>query len=86
MYSLIVCSQKNQQLHQIVISYDVSFLVKYLLVMQGIESNPGPPYSVIKSVQGDFNQADAKFGASAGTQCAINSLVAICFPLFLKKV
>ena len=59
--------------------YDISFLIKSLLVIQGIESNPGPAYSVIKSVQGDFNQADVKFGTSAGNQCAVNSLVAICF-------
>ena len=43
-------------------------------------NDPGSTtYSIVKSVQGDFNQADAKFGASAETQCAINSLVAICF-------
>ena len=41
--------------------------------------NPDPAYSFIKSVQGDFNQADERFGDSAGNQCAINSLVAICF-------
>ena len=67
------------------LGYDLSFLIKYLLVIQGIESNPGPAYSIMKSVQGDFNQADTRFGTSAGSQCAINSLVAICFSS-VKKI
>ena len=65
--------------------YDLSFLTKYLLFIQGIESNPGPSYTIVKSIQGDFNQGDKKFGDSAGTQCAINSLVAICFST-IKKI
>ena len=65
--------------------YDLSFLIKYLLFIQGIETNPGPSYTIVKSIQGDFNQGDKKFGATAGSQCAINSLVAICFST-IKKI
>ena len=36
--------------------------------------NPGPTYNVLKSVQGDFHQADDKFGDAGGNQCGINSL------------
>ena len=53
--------------------------------MQGIESNPGPSYTIVKLTQGDFNQGDKQFGDSAGNQCAINSLVAICFST-VKKI
>ena len=46
--------------------------------------NPGPTYNVLKSVQGDFHQADDKFGDTGGNQCGINSLVAICFSTIRK--
>ena len=42
-------------------------------------------YSIIKSVQGDFNQADTMFGDTGGNQCSINCLVAICFST-VKKI
>ena len=70
---------------KLMMGYDLSFLTKYLLFIQGIESNPGPSYTIVNSVQGDFNQGDKKFGVSAGSQCAINSLVAICFST-IKKI
>ena len=47
-------------------------------------SSCSPPYTVVKSVKGDFNQGDSRFGDTAGSQCSINSLVAICFSTFKK--
>ena len=41
--------------------------------------------NIIKSVQGDFHQADQKFGNTGGNQCGINCLVAICFST-IKKI
>ena len=38
--------------------------------------NPNP---IQKSVLGSFHQGHAKFGDTAGTQCACNALFAICF-------
>ena len=36
---------------KLMMGYDLSFLTKYLLFIQGIESNPGPSYTIVKSVQ-----------------------------------
>ena len=48
-----------------------------LLLVHGIESNPGPTFS--KAIEGSFHQGDPKFGDTAGFQCTGNSLIAICF-------
>lgn len=37
------------------------------------------PYTVLKSIQANFHQGDENFGNTEGSQCAINSLVALCF-------
>ena len=47
-----------------------------LLVCGDIETNPGP-YTILKSVQGSFHQADPRLGTNAGTQCVCNSLFSI---------
>lgn len=36
-------------------------------------------YIILKVVQGNFNQSDPRFGSSAGTQCAANALMFICW-------
>ena len=42
-----------------------------------IESNPGPTYTITKTVQGSFHQGDIKFGDTAGKQCACITLFSI---------
>ena len=65
-------------------SFDQSYVDKFH--ESSIEGNPCPAtYNIIKSVQGDFHQADNKFGDTGGSQCGINSLVAICFST-IKKI
>jgi len=49
------------------------FAAIILLVSGDIEINPGP-YTIIKSVQGSFHQADPRLGTNAGTQCVCNYL------------
>ena len=44
-----------------------------------VESNPGPTYAIEKVISGSFHQGDARFGTTAGIQCACNSLFALCF-------
>ena len=54
---------------------------KYIKLMRDgdIESNPGPTYSCVKVINGSFHQGDPRFGITAGTQCACNSLFSICW-------
>ena len=63
-----------------------TFSLLKLLIDMDVESNPGPTYDILSSVQGSFNQGNIlKFGLGAGTQCACNSLYAICWSI-IKKV
>ena len=65
---------------------NMSFLKLSRLLTDGdIESNPGPAYSIKKSVLGSFHQAHVKFGETAGIQCSCNALYSICFSI-VKKV
>ena len=54
---------------------------KYIKLMRDgdIESNPGPTYSCVKVINGSYHQGDPRFGITAGTQCACNSLFSICW-------
>ena len=57
-----------------------------LLADGDVESNPRPTFKVQKLTFGIYNQGDvSKFGVTAGTQCASNSLVAICWSC-IKRV
>ena len=58
---------------------NVSFLKLSLLIQHGdVETNPGPPYSIMNSVTGTCHQGDiAKFGETSGRQCLCNALYAI---------
>ena len=53
--------------------------LKYMKLMRDgdIESNPGPTYSCVKVINGNFHQGDHRFGITAGTQCVCNSLFSI---------
>ena len=57
----------------------MNFLKLTLLLQDGdVETNPGPQtFTVLKSIQGSFNQGDAQFGETAGRQCSCNALYAI---------
>ena len=59
----------------------LSIYTNYQKLADGdVESNPGPTFKVQKLTFGSYNQGDvSKFGETAGTQCASNSLVAICW-------
>ena len=60
-------------------------LSRLLLIADGdVETNPGPTFKIIKSVAGSFNQGDARFGTTAGSQCACNSLFSICWSVIRK--
>ena len=58
----------------------VTFLIVAQLLIDGdIESNPGPTYNIIKFVKASFHQGNLIFGYTAGTQCACNALISICW-------
>ena len=62
------------------LNLNMSFLKLMCLPIDGdVESNPGPTYSILKVVQGSFNQANLKFGETAGRQCACNTLFSIAW-------
>ena len=65
----------------ILIVANMSFLKMSLLIQHGdVESNPGPTYSILKSVSGTFHQGNiAKFDQTAGCQCFCNTLYAIAW-------
>ena len=51
-----------------------------LLQDGGIETNPGPTYSIERVVQSSFHQGNREFfGETAGIQCACNCLYALCW-------
>ena len=35
-------------------------------------------YRIVSSVLGSYRQGDSRFGATAGGQCACNSLLTVC--------
>ena len=48
------------------VNMNMSFLKLMSLLTDGdVESNPGPTYTILKVVQGSFNQANKKFGETA---------------------
>ena len=57
------------------------FLNMLLLRSGDVESNPGPPISVVR---GSYHQADSRFGRSAGTQCMCNALFSLCYSVTRK--
>ena len=63
----------------VVFVMNMFFLKMSLLLQHGdIESNPGPTYTIVKSVTGTCHQGDiAIFGETAGRQCLCNSVYAI---------
>ena len=59
---------------------NVSFLKLSSLLTDGdVKSNPGPTYTILKVVQGSFNQGNQKFGETAGRQCACITLFSIAW-------
>ena len=66
-------------------SINMSFLKVAMLLIDGdIESNPGPTYTIQKSILGSFHQVYVKFGDTAGIQCSCNALYAIYFSVIKK--
>ena len=67
----------------VLIVANVLFLKLSLLIQHGdVETNPGPPYSIMKSVTGTCHQGDiAKFGETAGRQCLCNAMYAIAWSI-----
>ena len=55
--------------------------LKYMKLMRDgdIERNPGPTYSCVKVINGNFHQGDPLFDITTGTQCVCNSLFSICW-------
>lgn len=67
------------------LNLNMSFLKLMLLLCDGdIESNPGPTFSIVKSVLGNFHQGNSKYGESAGTQCVANALYSIVWSTLHK--
>ena len=61
-----------------VVSLTLKFVITIIFLQHwGIESNPGPVYNTEKVVLGTFHQGDTRFRATAGIQCACNSLLAL---------
>ena len=68
----------------VLILINMSFLEISLLIQHGdIETNPGPAYTIMKSVTASYHQGDTTiFGDTAGRQCLCNSIYAIAWSLF----
>ena len=92
--SSVVFAQRNDEALQClflfllakiaILSLDLSFIVSLLLILGGIETNPGPAYSFSKIVFASSHQADPKYKETAGTQCACMSLLSACWALYKK--
>ena len=63
----------------IYLNLNMSFIKMMILLGGDIESNPGPPFTISKTVQGSFHQGDVKFGDTAGKQCACITLFSIAW-------
>ena len=60
------------------VNMNMSFIKLMSLLIDGdAESNAGPIYTILKVVQGSFNQANQKFGCTADTQCVCITLFSI---------
>ena len=66
------------------LSIDLSFMIAILLVIGGIEQNPGPTFQFSKIIFASSNQSNFKYGDTAGLQCACNSLISACWSLYKK--
>ena len=67
------------------LSINLSFIVFILLLIGGIEQNPGPTFQFSKVVLATTNQGDInKYGKTAGTQCAAMDLLSACWSLYKK--
>ena len=64
------------------LAINLSFVVAILLVIGGIERNPGPTYKFSKIVFATSNQGDPKYCETAGLQCACNALTSACWTLY----
>ena len=62
----------------------MSFLKLRILLDGDVESNPGPTYKILKTVQGSFHQADPRFRETAGRQCACNALYSITWSVIRR--
>ena len=61
-----------------VVSLTLKFVIIIIFLQHGgIESNPGPVYNIEKDALDTFHRGDTRFGATAGVQCACNSLLAL---------
>ena len=71
----------------ILIVANMSFLKISLLIQHGdVETNPGPTYSIMKSVTGTCHQGYiAKFVKTAGPQCLCNAMYAIAWSI-VKRI
>ena len=49
-----------------------------------IETNPGPTYTTLKVVKASYHQGNSRFGVTAGSQCACNSLFALAWSIIRK--
>ena len=49
-----------------------------------LEAVPNSTYAIEGHILGSFHQGDSRFGATAGVQCACNSLFAICLSVICK--
>ena len=81
-----ICSYVNfLTLLSVMIIVNMSFLKLSLLLQNGdVESNPGPTYTILKSVSGSFHQGDSRFGTTAGSQCLCNALYAIGYSVYKR--
>ena len=77
-------------LHKLFLSY---LKINFTLLLSGdVELNPGPPskqvenssFEILYSIQGNFNQRDARFGEFSGTQCSCMAIASICMTKIRK--
>ena len=77
----------NNRLSLIICFLSLAIFSSFLVLQHcdDVESNPGPTYDIENVIMGSFHQGDAKFGLTAGIQCACNSLYVLCWS-HVKKV
>ena len=67
----------------LICNFETSFLLITRLLTDGdVETNPGPPYHIIKLIKlimASFHQANSMFGITAGMQCACSALFSLCW-------
>ena len=85
LYSQIFSVMNLQILLSVMIIVNMTFLKMSLLIQSGdVEINPGPTYTILKSVTGSFHQGNSRFGTSAGSQCLCNALYAIGYSVYKR--